>query len=163
MSKALHIVLITLSDRASGGDYEDISGPTAKSYLENAFATRTLSFTTSIIPDDTHAFTATLRTHIGTADLIFTLGSTGIGPRDIAPDVTRTVIEKEIPGIGEAMRAYSLQFTKNAMLSRATAGLSGKTLIVNLPGSPKAVKEILGYITDIIGHSIHMIQGEDVH
>jgi len=94
---------------------------------------------------------------------VFTTGGTGIGPRDVTPEATRKVIDKEIDGISEAMRSYSLQITKNAMLSCATAGISKDTLIINLPGSPKAVHEIIDYLGNTLKHAYYMMCGMDVH
>ena len=94
------------------------------------------------------------------AELILTTGGTGFSPRDITPEATEDIIERRVPGIPEAMRAYSMTITKRAMLSRATAGIRKKTLIINLPGSPKAVKESLEYIIDALGHGIEIMTGE---
>ena len=96
----------------------------------------------------------------GAAELILTTGGTGFSPRDITPEATEDIIDRRVPGIPEAMRAYSMTITKRAMLSRATAGIRKKTLIINLPGSPKAVKESLEYIIDALGHGIEIMTGE---
>jgi molybdopterin adenylyltransferase len=93
-------------------------------------------------------------------DLIFTNGGTGVSPRDITPDATKEIIDKEIPGFGELMRVESLKKTPNAILSRATAGIKGDTLIINLPGSPKAVEECFNAIYQAIPHAIDKIQGD---
>ena len=92
--------------------------------------------------------------------MILTTGGTGFSPRDIMPEATEDIIDRRVPGIPEAMRAYSMTITKRAMLSRATAGIRKKTLIINLPGSPKAVKESLEYIIDALGHGIEIMTGE---
>ena len=94
------------------------------------------------------------------AELILTTGGTGFSERDVTPEATEEVIERKVPGIPEAIRAYSMTITKRAMLSRATAGIRGKTLIINLPGSPKAVRESLEYIIDALGHGIEILTGE---
>lgn len=94
------------------------------------------------------------------AELILTTGGTGFSERDVMPEATEEVIERKVPGIPEAIRAYSMTITKRAMLSRATAGIRGKTLIINLPGSPKAVRESLEYIIDALGHGIEILTGE---
>ena len=94
------------------------------------------------------------------AELILTTGGTGFSPRDIMPEATEDIVDRRVPGIPEAMRAYSMTITKRAMLSRATAGIRKKTLIINLPGSPKAVKESLEYIIDALGHGIEIMTGE---
>ena len=96
----------------------------------------------------------------GTAELLLTTGGTGFSPRDITPEATEDIIDRRVPGIPEAMRAYSMTITKRAMLSRSTAGIRKKTLIINLPGSPKAVKESLEYIIDALGHGIEIMTGE---
>ena len=94
------------------------------------------------------------------ADLILTTGGTGFSPRDCMPEATLNVSERRVPGIPEAMRAYSMQFTKRAMLSRSEAGIRKQTLIVNLPGSPKAVRECLEYIISELGHGLDILTGE---
>ena len=94
------------------------------------------------------------------AELILTTGGTGFSERDVTPEATEEVIERKVPGIPEAIRAYSMTITKRAMLSRATAGIRGKTLIVNLPGSPKAVRESLEYIIDALAHGLEILSGE---
>ncbi|MBA3071264.1 MAG: MogA/MoaB family molybdenum cofactor biosynthesis protein, partial [Nitrospirae bacterium] len=97
----------------------------------------------------------------GKVDLILTTGGTGLSPRDVTPEATLEVIEREIPGIAEAVRIEGLKKTKRAMLSRAVAGVRDKTLIINLPGSPKAVKENLKVIIDVIPHAIEKIKGDE--
>jgi molybdenum cofactor synthesis domain-containing protein len=98
--------------------------------------------------------------YAGKVDLILTTGGTGLSPRDVTPEATLDVIEREIPGIAEAMRAEGLRKTRNAMLSRAVAGVRGQTLIINLPGSPKAVRENLAVIIDALPHAIDKIKGD---
>ena len=93
-------------------------------------------------------------------NLILTTGGTGFSMRDVTPEATLAVCDRNAPGIAEAIRAYSMTITKRAMLSRATAGIRGKTLIINLPGSPKAVRESLDYIIDALGHGIEILTGE---
>ena len=94
------------------------------------------------------------------SDVVFTTGGTGFAPRDVTPEATRDVIEKEVPGIPEAIRYESLQITPKAMLSRATAGIRGRTLIVNLPGSPKAVRESLAVVLPVLDHAIETMSGQ---
>ena len=94
------------------------------------------------------------------AELILTTGGTGFSPRDVMPEATQDIVERNVPGIPEAIRAYSMTITKRAMLSRASAGIRKKTLIVNLPGSPKAVRESLEYIIDTLEHGIEILTGE---
>jgi len=160
----LTIAIITISDRASQGVYEDKSGPSAQETLQAILSPHELSFRLKIIPDDITQITQELKdSALKNVDFIFTTGGTGIGPRDITPEATRQVIDTEIPGIAEAIRSFSLTKAPSAMLSRGIAGLSGQTIIINLPGSPKAVKEILEYLGSVLTHAVYMIQGEDVH
>ena len=95
----------------------------------------------------------------GTCDLVFTTGGTGLGPRDVTPEATLSVCERLAPGLAEVMRAESLKKTRNAVLSRAVAGLRGSTLIINLPGSPKAVRECVEILLDILPHAVEMMRG----
>lgn len=160
----MNIAVITISDRASKGEYKDQSGPYVKEILEKSSLGQNLKLDLRIVPDEEDDIVSELASFIEKKyDFIFTTGGTGVGPRDITPEATRKVIDKEIPGIAEAMRAYSMKFTKNAVLSRAIAGMAGNTMIVNLPGNPKAVKEILDFILPILEHAHHMIYGRDVH
>ena len=115
-----------------------------------------------ILPDDRKMLSERMAeiADSGAAELILTTGGTGFSPRDITPEATEDIIDRRVPGIPEAMRAYSMTITKRAMLSRATAGIRKKTLIINLPGSPKAVKESLEYIIDALEHGIEIMTGE---
>ena len=115
-----------------------------------------------ILPDDQVMLAGKLQEIADSekAELILTTGGTGFSERDVTPEATEEVIERKVPGIPEAIRAYSMTITKRAMLSRATAGIRGKTLIINLPGSPKAVRESLEYIIDALGHGIEILTGE---
>jgi molybdopterin adenylyltransferase len=161
---SLHIAIITVSDRAASGIYNDLSGPAAQEALKVALVDHDAAFDLEIVPDEHDCLKKTIGRYIKDKyDLVITTGGTGIGPRDITPDVTRTLIDKEIPGIGEAVRSFSLSKTKNAMLSRCCAGIADNTLIINLPGSPKAVSEILNYLSDTIKHAYFMMRGMDVH
>jgi molybdenum cofactor synthesis domain-containing protein len=112
-----------------------------------------------IIPDEKGLIKEKLIDYSEKVDLVITTGGTGLSPRDVTPEATREVIDKEIPGIADAMRSAGLEKTKRAMLSRAVAGVRGNTLIINLPGSPKAVKEGLEAIMDVIPHAIEKIKG----
>ncbi|MFH0799924.1 MAG: MogA/MoaB family molybdenum cofactor biosynthesis protein [Pseudomonadota bacterium] len=160
----LSIAIITVSDRASQGVYEDKSGPAAREALAELLRDHQVGFELRIVPDEPSMLQDILNEFVQKRfDFIFTTGGTGIGPRDITPEATRNVIDKEIPGICEAMRAYSMAITRNAMLSRATSGIAGTTLIVNLPGSPKAVKEIVSCLGETLEHAWHMLRGDDVH
>lgn len=152
--------IITASDKGSEGKREDVSGAVIKE-LVTAAGYQVLSH--EILPDDKASLSnemIRLADELG-VQLILTTGGTGFSQRDITPEATKMVIEREVPGIPEAMRAYSLQLTPKAMLSRATAGIRKKTLIVNLPGSPKAVRETLAYILPPLHHGIQILVGDD--
>ena len=153
------VAIITSSDTGYRGEREDLSGPAIKEIVERE-GYEVVSM--DILPDD-QVMLAGKRQEIADkemAELILTTGGTGFSERDVTPEATEEVIERRVPGIPEAMRAYSMTITKRAMLSRATAGIRGKTLIINLPGSPKAVKESLEYIIDALGHGIEILTGE---
>ena len=153
------VAIITSSDTGYRGEREDLSGPAIREIVEkNGYKVVSMD----ILPDD-RAILSKKMAEIednNTAELILTTGGTGFSPRDIMPEATEDIIERRVPGIPEAMRAYSMTITKRAMLSRATAGIRKKTLIVNLPGSPKAVKESLEYIIDPLAHGIEIMTGE---
>ena len=154
------IGILTISDRASKGIYEDLSGPAIQATLEDYLVTEFESVY-SVIPDEQPLIEATL---IEMADqheccLIVTTGGTGPAPRDITPEATEAVCEKMMPGFGELMRATSLQFVPTAILSRQTAGIRGKSLIVNLPGKPKAIRECLDAVFPAIPYCIDLIEG----
>ena len=145
------VAIITSSDTGYRGEREDLSGPVIKEIVERE-GYEVVSM--DILPDDQEIADKEF------AELILTTGGTGFSERDVTPEATEEVIERRVPGIPEAMRAYSMTITKRAMLSRATAGIRGKTLIINLPGSPKAVRESLDYIIDALGHGIEILTGE---
>ena len=153
------VAIITASDSGYRGEREDLSGPAAREIVEKA-GYEVVSM--DILPDDQVMLAGKLQeiADTGKAELILTTGGTGFSERDITPEATEEVIERKVPGIPEAIRAYSMTITKRARLSRGTAGIRGKTLIVNLPGSPKAVKECLEYIIDALGHGIEILTGE---
>ena len=134
--------IITASDSGSRGEREDLSGPAIREILEREGYQVTAM---ELLPDDRAMLAGKMReiADSGKADLILTTGGTGFSQRDVTPEATEDIIERRVPGIPEAMRAYSMTITKRAMLSRATAGIRGTTLIINLPGSPKAVRESL--------------------
>ena len=151
--------IITASDSGYRGEREDLSGPAIREILERE-GYEVISM--DILPDDQVMLAGKMQEIADKefAELILTTGGTGFSERDITPEATEEVIERRVPGIPEAMRAYSMTITKRAMLSRATAGIRGKTLIINLPGSPKAVRESLDYIIDALGHGIEILTGE---
>lgn len=152
--------IITLSDRASKGEYEDLTGPALEKYVSENLKTSFIR--KEIIPDDTKKLELTLKDFADTQmlDLIITNGSTGISPRDIAPDVTVEVIEKRLPGFEEAMRAENFKITATAIVSRAVCGTRKNSLIINLPGSPKGAVENLSVIMPAIEHTIKKLQGD---
>ena len=151
--------IITASDSGYRGEREDLSGPVIKEILERE-GYEVISM--DILPDDQVMLAGKLQEIADSdkAELILTTGGTGFSERDVTPEATEEVIERKVPGIPEAIRAYSMTITKRAMLSRATAGIRGKTLIVNLPGSPKAVRESLEYIIDALAHGLEILSGE---
>lgn len=133
------VAVITSSDKGYRGEREDLSGPAAKEIVE---AAGYVVVSMDVLPDDRGLLSARMAeiADQGLAELILTTGGTGFSQRDVTPEATEDVIERRVPGIPEAMRAFSLTITKRAMLSRATAGIRKRTLIINLPGSPKAVR-----------------------
>ncbi|MDA8388030.1 MAG: MogA/MoaB family molybdenum cofactor biosynthesis protein [Nitrospiraceae bacterium] len=153
---AIKAVVITLSDKGSKGLRTDESGPLVSELL-SAIGACVLHY--EMIPDDPDRLRESLIRHSALADLINTNGSTGLGPRDIAPETTAAVIDREVPGIAEAMRARGMKNTGRAMLSRGLAGTRGKCLIINLPGSPRAVRECLEAVLETIPHALSMIKG----
>jgi molybdenum cofactor synthesis domain-containing protein len=151
--------ILTVSDRGYRGEYEDRSGPRIREIVTGRLdAAVELE---AIVPDSQLIIQGTLTVwcdEVG-LDLILTTGGTGFAPRDVTPEATLAVIEREAPGLVEAMRAASLRITPHAMLSRAVAGIRGSTLIVNLPGSPKAVRENLEVILTALPHGLRLIKG----
>ena len=150
--------IITASDSGYRGEREDLSGPAIREILERE-GYEVISM--DILPDDQVMLAGKLQEIADSekAELILTTGGTGFSERDVTPEATEEVIERKVPGIPEAIRAYSMTITKRAMLSRATAGIRGKTLIINLPGSPKAVKESLGFILGALDHGLKILRG----
>lgn len=155
---------LTISDRASAGLYEDRSGPEIERVLRETFGSP-IEFVPAIVPDEVAVISARLRelADDDRCDLIVTTGGTGISPRDVTPEATRAMLEKELPGFGEIMRAASFAKVKTAILSRATAGTRGQSLIVNLPGKPSAVRECLEILAPAIREAIAHLRGEDPH
>ena len=154
---------ITISDRASAGVYADRSGPEIERILRDVFGAA--EFVSVVVPDEQDLISVKLRefTEGERCDLVVTTGGTGVGPRDVTPEATRAVLEKELPGFGEAMRMQSLWKVKTAILSRATAGTRGRSLIVNLPGKPTAVTECLEILAPAIREGVAHLQGDDPH
>ena len=153
--------IITASDKGSKGEREDKSGKVIVDMVEKKGYTVEKLI---VLPDDIDSLKDEM-IHMSDKlklDLILTTGGTGFAKRDVTPEATLSVIDKLVPGIPEAMRNYSMQFTKRAMLSRATSGIrNNTTLIINLPGSPKAVDETLSYIIDSVHHGLEIMTGRD--
>ena len=154
----IDIGILTVSDRASRGEYKDISGPLMAQLIGDQTQWHITHQAT--VGDEMDSIKSILFSWCdqGVA-LILTTGGTGFAPRDLTPEATRLVIEKEAPGIVEALRSESMKITKHAMLSRAIAGIRDQTLIINLPGSPKAVKENLLFLIPILPHALELISG----
>ena len=153
------VAIIVASDSGYRGEREDLSGPEIRRIAEE----NDYEIISQVILPDERKILETEMIRIADenlADLILTTGGTGFSPRDCMPEATLNVSERRVPGIPEAMRAYSMQFTKRAMLSRSEAGIRKQTLIVNLPGSPKAVRECLEYIISELGHGLDILTGE---
>ena len=151
--------LLTLSDRSSRGDREDSSGPALARLIQAEGWSVTKQ---QILPDEESAIRAVLTewSDGGGLDVILTTGGTGFSLRDVTPEATKAVIQREAPGLTEVMRAESLKKTPHAMLSRAIAGLRGRTLIVNLPGSPKGAGENLQLILPVLSHAVQLLQDD---
>jgi len=154
----MRVAIITSSDSGYRGEREDLSGPEIRKLVEAAGYEVVIQ---EILPDEQEMLAGRLTEIADTegAELILTTGGTGFSPRDVMPEATLSVVDKVVPGIPEAMRAYSLTLTGRAMLSRAAAGIRGKTLIVNLPGSPRAVNECLTYILPQLSHGLEILTG----
>jgi molybdopterin adenylyltransferase len=166
LPKTFRVKVVTLSDRASRGIYEDLSGPRIEQVLSAYFHSieRRIEIEKTIISDDADILKQILLDNRSNpADIIFTTGGTGIGPKDITPDVVKTLLDKEIPGIMEHIRIKYGREKPNALLSRSIAGVMDQTLIYTLPGSLRAVDEYLDEIQPTLLHSIHMLHGLDLH
>lgn len=152
----MQIGILTISDRASRGEYEDKAGPLMVAILTER--TNWQVARQEVVADEVDEIAAALRAWCDAGvHLILTTGGTGFAPRDVTPEATKAVIERETPGIAEALRAESLKITRHAMLSRGVAGIRGRTLIVNLPGNPKAVKESLDILLPVLPHALDLL------
>lgn len=153
----IRVGILTLSDRSARGEREDASGPALALRIEREgwSAVRKL-----ILPDDESSIRETLASwaDAGDLDLILTTGGSGFSPRDVTPEATRAVIERDAPGLAEAMRAVSLKITPHAMLSRIVAGIRKRTIIINLPGSPKGAVENLDVIIPVLPHAVQLLR-----
>jgi molybdenum cofactor synthesis domain-containing protein len=154
----IRVAILTVSDRSARGETEDLSGPAIAQIVQRQLQASITQ--RQIVADEQALIEAALAAWAdsGQVDLILTTGGTGFALRDVTPEATQAVIDRPAPGIAEAMRAASLQVTPHAMLSRAAAGMRGRTLIVNLPGSPKAVRENLAVILPVLPHAIELLQ-----
>ncbi len=159
MLKGVKVAILTISDRGYQGKREDRSGPALEELVSSNQGEVTYF---KVLPDEKELIVEELRNIAdnGLADLILTTGGTGFSLRDITPEATREVIEREAPGLTEAMRAASLKKTPTAMLSRALAGIRKKTLIINLPGSPKGAVENFKVVLPVVKHGIEILKGE---
>lgn len=162
MSTPIIAVAITVSDRCARGEQEDLSGAALVELLREAGAE---IIAHEVLSDDPESLADTLREYGGRDDvnLIITTGGTGFGPRDNTPEVTLEIIEREAPGLAEAMRAASLKHTPMGMISRGVCGIYSDALIVNLPGSPKAVREGFAVIKPVLGHAVALLSGNTNH
>ena len=158
MSVAIHAVVITLSDRCARGEQEDTSGVVLADLLRGIGAEIVAQ---EILPDDLEPLASTLRIYAERPDvnLIVTTGGTGFSPRDNTPEATRAVIEREAPGLAEAMRAETLRQTPMAMISRGVCGIRSDTLIINLPGSPAGVRDCFAIIKPVLSHAVALLEG----
>jgi molybdopterin adenylyltransferase len=158
----LRCSVLTISDSTHAGVRHDVSGPAVAARLAQAGHAIILR---AVLPDEREQIAAKLKELAGTGDCdaIFTTGGTGLSVRDVTPEATLSVVEREIPGFGELMRAEGLKTTRRAALSRSTAGTLLRTVIVNLPGSPKGAVESLNAILDLVPHVVELLQGRTQH
>ena len=158
----IRAAIITVSDSTFAGTREDKSGPALESRL------RELGFQVghrSTVPDERTQIRDELRrlADSGAVDVILTTGGTGVAPRDVTPEATRDAIDREIPGLGERMRAAGVQFTPKSLLSRSVAGTRGTVLIINLPGSPRGAVQSLDAIVELVPHAVQLLHGQTAH
>ena len=158
----LRCAVLTISDSTHAGARHDASGPAVAARLAQAGHSIVLQ---AVLPDNREQIAAKLTeiARSGECDAIFTTGGTGLSARDVTPEAARSVFEREIPGFGELMRAAGLKTTRRAALSRSTAGTLARTVIVNLPGSPKGAVESLDAILDLVPHVVELLQGRTEH
>jgi len=152
--------VLTASDRASAGDYEDLSGPAIEQFLDEA-VTSPLEVVRRLVPDEPTLIEAALVDLVDAegCSMVVTTGGTGPAPRDVTPEATEAVCERMLPGFGEQMRAISLRHVPTAVLSRQTAGIRGSALILNLPGSPRSIREILDEVFAAVPYCIDLVGG----
>ena len=158
MTEAIRIAVLISSDKGSRGEREDLSGPAVVAKLQGLAEVVTLD----VVPDEKTLIVEKLIDYADRlkVDIVFTSGGTGLAPRDVTPEATLEVCDRLVPGITDAMRLRSLEVTNRAMLSRAISGTRGRTLIINLPGSPKAVRECLDVFLPVMDHAVETLRGE---
>jgi len=156
---SIRFAILTISDRSWAGERDDLSGPALESLIQNTGWKVCIK---DILPDDMELIKAKLIEWCdsGQLDVIVTSGGTGFSPRDITPEATLAIIERNAPGLSEAMRSASLKITPHGMLSRGISGIRGNSLIVNLPGSPKAAVENLQTIIEVLPHAVQLLQND---
>ena len=157
----MRVAILTVSDRSARGERDDLSGPALQKVVH---AQGWEVAATGLVPDDLDAIQTALLDWCrrGNVDIILTTGGTGFAPRDITPEATLGVIERQAPGLAEAMRAESLKVTPHAMLSRAVVGVRGQTLIINLPGNPKGVRENMEVVLPVLPHALKLLRDERI-
>lgn len=159
---SVRAAVLTVSDRGARGETRDTAGPAVAKAIEAHLGATIVA--REIVPDDPDAIVAALRRMIEAgADLLATTGGTGCGPRDVTPEATQTIISREVPGLAEAMRAKSAAITPFAYLQRGICGISGSTLIVNLPGSETGAVENFEAIAELLPHALRLLRGDTAH
>ena len=153
------VLVVTVSDRASQGIYEDKSGPEVEKIFKQHFPESSSSISCIVIPDSTETIEKTFRSNLS-SDVIITTGGTGIGPNDKTPDITEKYCDYLIPGISEYLRRESCKQTINAVISRGTAGIKNKTIIINLPGSVKGARFCAELLVLVLPHALKMLRGK---
>lgn len=163
MSEAIRFGVINVSDRASAGEYEDIPGKEAAAWLKEQYG-EDWSLEYAVVPDEEDTIAAKLQEMSDEKGclIVLTTGGTGPAPRDVTPEATTRVCDRMLPGFGEQMRMESLRIVPTAILSRQVAGTRGKTLIINLPGKPKAIRECLDVIKDAIPYCVFLVSGVEI-
>ena len=160
VSELCHFGVLTASDRASSGEYEDLSGPAIESFLQDA-VTSPWKVIRRLVADEKEDIEAAIVDLIDNqgCSVVVTTGGTGPSPRDVTPEATEAVCDRVLPGFGEQMRAISMNYVPTAMLSRQTAGVRGSSLVINLPGSPRSIREILDSVFAAVPYCIDLIGG----
>ena len=160
VSELCHFGVLTASDRASSGEYEDLSGPAIESFLQDA-VTSPWKVIRRLVADEKEDIEATIVDLIDNhgCSVVVTTGGTGPSPRDVTPEATEAICDRMLPGFGEQMRAISMNYVSTAMLSRQTAGVRGSSLVINLPGSPRSIREILDSVFAAVPYCVDLIGG----